>query len=278
MDEIIGDIDPNAARLAFEAVQPRLDALTEVRVASTDVRKSLIHAGAVGRTVQTPEVKAAFQTLPADRFDMQHVELLSPAALATWHTVLMQRAAAVLSTGAKVPEEILARGSALKENMFKVADYVLGQVDGIKEQLADILSGRGHIDQADDLMRLADIYETHAAALAVDQIHYKADDAVTARKLAHGIYKVLGDGRTSDARYWSDYQARAWTFLLETYDEVAAAGRWLYRHENGEARFPSLYTVGRQSRRSRRPEGSDGGEPPADDGSGEVGSPVTPAE
>jgi hypothetical protein len=274
MDEIIGDVDPHAARLAFEALLARLDALTEVRVASTDLRKSLIHAASVGRTVKTPDVMAAFQTMPADRFDMQHVELLETAAMATWHTVLMQRSASVLSTGAKVPEEILAQGAAVKEHMFKVVDYVLGHVDGIAEQLADIRGGKGHVDLADDLMREADLYDAHATALAEDRIHYKADDAVTARKLAHGIYRVLGDGRSSDARYWSEYQARAWTFLLATYDEVAAAGRWLYRHENGEARFPSLYTIGRQPRRSRR---ADGGEIPGDDEGGEIGTPVIPA-
>jgi hypothetical protein len=37
------------------------------------------------------------------------------------------------------------------------------------------------------------------------------------------------------------------------------AGRWLFRHENGEASFPSLYTIGRQ-RRSRRPDDSDEGD------------------
>ena len=273
MDEIIGDIDPNAASLAFEALLARLDALTELRATTTDLRKSLIHAAAIGRMVQKPEVKAVFQTLPPDRFDMQHVELLQTAAMATWHTLLMLRSAAVQSTGAKVPEEILTLAAEVKEHMFKVVDYVLGHVNGIRDQLADIRGGKGHVDQADDLMRLADLYDAHAKALAEDRIRYKAEDAVTARKLAHGIYKVLGDGRSSDARYWSDYQARAWTFLLETYDEVAAAGRWLYRHENGEALFPSLYAVGRQPRRSRRADEAD--EIPGDDG--EIGTPVIPA-
>lgn len=108
-------------------------------------------------------------------------------------------------------------------------------------------------------MRLADLYEAHATALAADGVHYRAEDPVTARKLGHGIFQVLGDGRQSDQSYWAKYQARAWTFLLATYDEVAAAGRWLFRHENGDARFPSLYTIGRQPRRSRRDPG-DGGD------------------
>ena len=50
MDEIIGDIDPNAARLAFEALLARLDALTEVRVASTEHgRAQVAHSRGRGR-------------------------------------------------------------------------------------------------------------------------------------------------------------------------------------------------------------------------------------
>jgi hypothetical protein len=63
-------------------------------------------------------------------------------------------------------------------------------------------------------------------------------------------------------RYWSNYLTRAWSLLVITYGEVSAAGRWLFRQENGEERFPSLYTVGRQ-RRSRRPDQNDGS--PEDD-------------
>ena len=53
---------------------------------------------------------------------------------------------------------------------------------------------------------------------------------------------------------------------------MSAAGRWLFRDENGETRFPSLYTVGRQPRRSRRNGGDElpggGDELPGD---GEIG-------
>jgi hypothetical protein len=53
-------------------------------------------------------------------------------------------------------------------------------------------------------------------------------------------FAVLRDGRNVSARYWSNYQTRAWSLMLITYGEVSAAGRWLFRHENGEERFPSL--------------------------------------
>lgn len=39
---------------------------------------------------------------------------------------------------------------------------------------------------------------------------------------------------------------RAWTLLLRCYDEVAATGRWLLRHEpKVDAYFPSLHAAGR---------------------------------
>jgi hypothetical protein len=280
MDEIIGDIDPNAGSVAFEALQPRLATLTEVRATTTDIRKALIHAASIGRMVLAPEMLAAFQTLPADRFDMEHVELLQSAALATWHAALCLRTAGVQGTAAKVPEDIIISSTEVKQRMIKVLDYVVGTVDGVGDQVADIRGGTGYIDRADDMMRLADMYDIHIDAISGDSIHYRDTDATTARTLAHSIYMVLGDGRSSDVRYWTDYQARAWTFLITTYDEVAAAGRWLFRHENGDALFPSLYAVGRQPRRGRRggdelPEDG-GGELPAD-GGGEIGAPVTPA-
>jgi hypothetical protein len=83
---------------------------------------------------------------------------------------------------------------------------------------------------------------------------------------------VLGDGRSSDARYWSDYLGRAWSLLVITYGEVSATGRWLFRHEDGESRFPSLYAAGRQ-RRSRRPDESDGSPDDGPDDGDVIGDP-----
>ena len=34
---------------------------------------------------------------------------------------------------------------------------------------------------------------------------------------------------------------RAWTLLRDTYDEVQWAGQFLYRNEEPEEKFPSLY-------------------------------------
>lgn len=267
MEDIIEGIDPEGARLAFEALRSLLDTQTDIRTASTDMRRAIVHAWSVGRMVQKPEMKLEFESLPARRFDQQHLARLEPAALGTWYVALMLRSASTLSSGAKLPEELIAAGSEVRQRMFKVTEYMLGHHKRISDQLDDIRGGKGYIDQADDLMRLADLFDEHAPALAADQTHYRPEDAAQARKIAQGILMILGDGRASDADYWADYQGRAWTLLVNTYEEVAAAGRWLFRHENGEALFPSLYAVGRQPRRARRGEddalpGDDSGDEP----------------
>lgn len=38
---------------------------------------------------------------------------------------------------------------------------------------------------------------------------------------------------------------RAWTLLVEVYGEVSAAGHFLFRNDDPEGRFPSVYTMGR---------------------------------
>jgi hypothetical protein len=279
MRDIIEEIGAEKARLAFEATQPLLDAQTEIRRANTGLDKAIIFAASTGRTVQQPEVLARFAALPAGEFDVQHVIRLEQIALATWYALLSLRSASV-TAGIKIPESVVNDGTALKHLMLKVLDYNLGHDEGVAAELLDIREGTGYVDLANDLLRLAALYQHHAQALATDVRHYKAADGDLAGRTAQAIHQVLGDGRNVSARNWSNYLARAWSLLVITYGEVSAAGRWLFRHEDGEARFPSLYTVGRQ-RRSRRPDESspdEGPEIPGEDpGDGDVVAPPSQA-
>jgi hypothetical protein len=270
MQEIIDVIPPEKARLAFEAMLPSLDAQNELRRQNTGLDRAIIFAAATGRMVQQPEVLARFASLPAGEFDIQHVHRLETAALATWYASLMLRSASV-TAGVKIPESVVVEATALKHMMLKVLEYNLGHDANLNTELADIRQGTGYMDLASDLMRLATLYRAHAADLATDVRHYQADSAETAGRFAQAIHQVLGDGRDTSARYWSNYMPRAWSLLVTTYEEVAAAGRWLFRHENGEARFPSLYTIGRQRRRrpdegEGLPDGDDGDDSLPDDG------------
>lgn len=263
MQEIIDGMDPEKARLAFTEVRPLLDAQTDIRRANTDMHKAAVVAAAVGRMVTQPEMRAVFATLPADRFDIAHVDRLEPISLATWHALLCLRNAVALTTGAKIPEDVVASATSLKQLMLKVLDYYVGHMSEVDKLLGDIRGGTGYMDLAYDLARLRELYVTHAPTLAVDTVRYRATDADEAGRLSGAIHQVLGDGRHSDAQHWTDYVARAWSLLVITYEEVSAAGIWLFRHENGEALFPSLYAIGR---RRRRPDqgGDDTVDAPAD--------------
>jgi hypothetical protein len=284
MEEKFVEIDPDAALKAFETLRPTLDALTELRVANTDLRKAVNCAAAVGRLVRQPEVRAEFEALPERHFDQKLLDLLEPAAQATWYSYVFLQDATALHSAAKLPDDLLAEATTVKQRMMRVLEYNLDDQPDAIAKLDAIRPGTSHIDTADDLMRLATMYVQYATLLAADTKHYKAEDATNAKRLAHAINRILGDGRDSDVYYWADYQARAWTLLVTTYEEVATIGRWLFRRDNGEARFPSLYAVGRQRRRNRDG-GSElpgeGDELPGEGdglpGEGEIEQPGTPA-
>ncbi|HWN66659.1 MAG TPA: hypothetical protein VNM90_03405, partial [Haliangium sp.] len=247
MRQIIEEIDGAKARIAFDATVPLLDAQTELRRANTGVDKVIVFGATTGRMVMQPAVLTRFASLPASEFDLQHVLRLEQVALAAWHARLSLRSALV-TAGIKIPESVMNDGTALKQLMLKVLEYNLGDNEDVVAELLDIRDGTGYVDLASDLVRLAALYQRFAQTLILDVRYYKADDADLASRTAQAIHQVLGDGRNTSMRTWSNYVARAWSLLVITYGEVSAAGRWLFRHENGEALFPSLYTIGRQRR------------------------------
>ncbi len=253
MQNIIQNIEPDGAARAFEAVLPLLDAQNEYRSSNISVDKAIIHAASVGRMVKQAEVWARFAGLPAGEFDQQHVERLETVSLAAWHVTVSRNSATVQSSGTRISESDIEAGMRLKHRMIKVIEYHVGHLPEVSTELASIREGTGYLDMAHDLMRLVTLYQRYIAEISGDTRHYRAEDREDAGRLAHSVHQVLGDGRVTDARYWNGYMPRAWSLMVDTYDEVSAAGRWLYRHDNGEMRFPSLYAIGRQ-RRSRRPD------------------------
>jgi hypothetical protein len=277
MNDIIESKDPEGLRIAFEALRPMMDALVEIRRANTNMPKAINFAASVGRLVLLPERRAAFVSLPASYFDIQHVDRLGPAALAASYAWLQSQDADAMSTGAQLPPPSVVEAMVLRGVMLKVLEYNLGHHENVLKRLASIRSGHGHMDLASDLWRLAGMYEIHAAELAADTRFYQPGDMIRARQFVQGIQHVLGEGAESDAGFWADYLARAWTLMVNTYEEVSAAGRWLFRNENVEAMFPSLYAIGRQRRRRRADDElpGDGQEQPGD---GEEIEPAQPAQ
>jgi len=252
-DAIAEGIEPDAARLAFEALRPLLDAQTGLRAANIDVDRAVLFAASVGRMVRRPEVRARFATLPAQEFDLAHVDRLESVALAVWHTCTSLLTAEAQSTGRRIPATLHAQAAALKERMHEVMTYHLdpSSDEAVLLQAMGAGPGASYIRLAESLMWLADLYRRHADRLAGDTARYRAEDGELAGRLGHAIHHLLGEPARPAVVTWAGHRARAWALLVTTYEEVRAAGRWLFRHENGEELFASLYTAGRGPRRRR---------------------------
>lgn len=250
---IADSIEPDAARLAFEALRPLLDTRTELRAANIDVDRAVLFAASVGRRVRRPEVRARFAGLPAQEFDIGHVDRLEPAALAVWHTCTELLSAAARSSGRRIPATMHAEAAAVKQRMHEVLTYHLEHLSEVLTQLEAMGAGPGsdYLRLAESLLELADLYRRYELELAGDVTRYRPSDRELAGRLAHAIHYLLGEPARPEVVAWTRHRARAWSLLVETYEEVRAAGRWLFRHENGEELFASLYTAGRGPRRRR---------------------------
>lgn len=245
------------AQRAFDALKPRMDAIPPERVASAniDLRIAATTALAVERFVNIPEVFQRFASLPRKEFDPVHIENLGPSAWALWYA-RTQYLSASAGTDARLPMSLVQHATDLKVRMLRVLEYHTDEA----AELASIRAGTGYYDLATDLSRLAALYDKHKGTIQDDRRYYRAGDKKDATTTANRIIELLGEAFDGDAKTWARWQARAWTLLQEAYDEVRAAGLWLFRHEGGEEKFPSLFTISRHYGSRRKPEVQDEGE------------------
>jgi hypothetical protein len=117
---------------------------------------------------------------------------------------------------------------------------------GLKPELDRLRPGTGHCDLANDLLGYARIYEMRADVVRADRKHCRAGDAARARELAGAVIQRLSAAMTPKARAAYDRYVRVWTLLMQRYDEVRAAGLWLFRKDaRAQQRFPSLFAAAR---------------------------------
>lgn len=239
-----------ASKAAFDKLLPRLAAIPKdaVRMPNADVEACAIFARGVGRRVKEPALYARFSGLPAQDFDITHVDDLEPIASAVWYATIQLATAAATRTDVKVPSELVQRATETKTRMLKVVSYHFEDHPRLGPEIADIVLGTGYRDLAGDLTRLARIYVDERATVSRDPKHYVAEDADKAPELAQQILDHLGLTPTSEGSRWMDIVARGWTLLSDCYGEVAAAGLWLLRRERGEELFSSLVAAGRNRR------------------------------
>jgi hypothetical protein len=253
------DLDPAAAETAFNTLLPRLQALSKdtLLVLNTDLQDAAILALAASRFTAEPEPAARFALLHHDVFDPQHLADLAPAALAAHHAGLRLRSARATSTEAKIPVALADEATQVKTRMLRLTAHVYQDDPKRLAEVEDIRLGTGYKDLAGDLTRLAKLYADDPETVAKDGINYRASDTDDARTLAQKILTALGESRSEEEARWVDLAQRTFTLLRNIHDEVRAAGLFLYRHDDGEKKFPSLYA--NRARPRKAPSGGAGG-------------------
>ena len=236
-------LDPAAAKKAYDAMAPRRNALAKdsLAVLNVDAQKAAIIALSVSRFVAEPEPAARFALLHAKTFNPAHLGDLPTIALAVSHAYVELQSARAQTTEAKLPVKLVNDASVVKERMLECAEYLFKRHVKLSREIASIRLGSGYLDLASDLVRLAKVYEDNKATVEKDPLNYRASDAAEARTRAQEIHTELGNAQSAEEQQWVASLTRAWTLLRTTYDEVQAAGQFLYRHEEPEEKFPSLF-------------------------------------
>lgn len=77
-------------------------------------------------------------------------------------------------------------------------------------------------------------------------------DVDQAKTWAEMFFRSRGLGAQTEVEKWNSTVQRCWALLSRTYDEIAAAGRFAFRHdENAQETYPSLISSARSGRRRR---------------------------
>jgi hypothetical protein len=245
-------IDPQQARAAYEALSKTFDAIPSEKLArvSVEVQLAAVHAYGIAERDSAPERSSEFEKLArADVIAANPVGRLKQRALAAWYA-RQQQLRFTARSGAVVPAVVTEAGEAVKKRMFKVVTHAFGDHSDYAVDLAAIRQGQGYLDLANDLQQLADLYEEPviAAVVSKDPIHYKKTDVKDARAHAAAIFKALGY-ESSDAAQWTARAQRAYTVLLDAYEEHCYAGSLLFhQREDVTASYPpSLVSIIRAS-------------------------------
>lgn len=175
--------------------------------------------------------------------------LLEDAATLSWAAIHVRRQQ-LLALGAhseaRIPAELDARTSAVRDRMLRVCEYLFADDLVLGPKVTHIRQGSGYLDRANDLDDLADLYAARHDTVSSDRKHYRADDLADARALAAQLYAALAPGAPAEALVWSARAAKVWPLLQATATELQRVGRFLIPGEEGERAFPSLVSAARE--------------------------------
>jgi hypothetical protein len=225
-----------------------------------DLQKAAIFGLRMASELEKSETRAKFARIHDELLSPSIVHRIRPAAWALWYASAQRETAEAAASTQRLSLDTLKRADELRKRMMRVAEYMFVDDDELGAEIASIRAGVGYADLASDLTRLAAIYDAKKSLLSAAGEHYRAGDAKQARLVTGAILSELAAGESKSAMEARTEAARAFVVLASAYDRVRRFGLAMF--DDGESRFPSVYSIRGGSRPNRFGGDSDGGDRP----------------
>lgn len=231
---------PTTDREAFLAKKAEIDAVKDEELIPINVEIPYAAAIVLGVVPRIATLVPMLQRLPD--YDMQPVLQIRTYAGAAVHAHL--RAMGSRTEDPKLPEK-LEEGAKLREGMLLSAETLVHYKLLPAERVAAIRSGTGHLDMANDLSAMAELYTEHWPAL-VQRTAVTIAEVERAGVLGFELQTLLGERRAeSESTEPAERQRtreRAFTLFVKAYEHVRRGIRFV-RAPHGDADHfaPSLY-------------------------------------
>ena len=261
---------PPDAAAAFAAIKPEILALApgELAFINMDIPHavSMVLGVIPGLAALRPAIAHGLPSHPIALFDK-----LETYALAAWYAHLIAQSGGAV-TGPVKP--LLDEGAALRATLLGDAEALAARGLLDPDTVAEIRSGHGNVDTANDLLALSALFTSRWSAIQ-GKTAATAAEVARAGTLGPMLLAALGVREHADEApdEAADHRARAFTLFTRAYDATRRAVAYLRWNEgDADSLAPSLYK-GRGGRGS----GHASDDKSAPGGATAGGSLVTPA-
>lgn len=247
---------PEEAAAALAAIEHELTVLSPEALLPINVDIPRAVAVAVGAlphiAAQRPQIVASLPDHPRHSIDK-----LGTYALAAWYAHLLAL------PSAKAPgalEALLAEATPLREDLLVAAEALAHKNLLEADTVAEIRSGQGNLDKANDLVALAALF-TQRWSHVHGKTTVTVEDIERAAKLGPALLVALGAreqplAAAPGAMSPNEQRARAYTLFVNAYDEARRAISYLRWHEDDVDEIaPSLFASRKPARKARAGEG-----------------------
>jgi hypothetical protein len=234
-------INEKTAAEAFEQVQPEL-----ARIKPDDyqpIRVDLL--GVITRTIKVADQAANDRPLFEETFQafpMQAIIKLKTYALALWQAETEYRRCQVEEEAQRIPPaELVEPCREVRDELVAAARYVFRRDKQATEVLLDITRSTGYRDLADDLNRLAELFNSHWN-LVNGHSEIRKADLEQAAQLSAKLMGIIAVDRSTAQAEWAEKRQQAWTLLRRAYQEVRDGAAYIFRGQSQQMEaYPSLF-------------------------------------